>query len=184
MNVVYVCCLCVYLCTYGLIDWCMYEGPPVVLVLVAGRPRLFNNPSLLTRVQAVLHAHLPGPAGGRAIVETILGINAPSGRLPYTYPKYVADTPYPYYHTPGDACKAHACEVCYYHCLLCAVCCLLWGVLYLSMYTHITCNTANIYKWLDNYRPVTSVTVLDYSHSPMQQHLQHCHQHQWHNSYL
>jgi hypothetical protein len=87
------------------------SGPPVILVLIAGRPRLFNDPYLLSRVHGVLNAYLPGPMGGLAIAETILGENRPSGRLPYTYPRHSADIPYMYYHKPGDVCKLGTCEV-------------------------------------------------------------------------
>lgn len=46
-------------------------GKPVVLVLVEGRPRLLHN--LDKTLPAIVHAYLPGPVGGRAIAEVLLG---------------------------------------------------------------------------------------------------------------
>ena len=37
---------------------------------------------------AILHAYLPGDFGGEAITEIIFGKVNPSGKLPYTYPKF------------------------------------------------------------------------------------------------
>eukprot|EP00307_Rebecca_sp_RCC1486_P013478 CAMPEP_0119434146 /NCGR_PEP_ID=MMETSP1335-20130426/50521_1 /TAXON_ID=259385 /ORGANISM="Chrysoculter rhomboideus, Strain RCC1486" /LENGTH=1088 /DNA_ID=CAMNT_0007460001 /DNA_START=24 /DNA_END=3290 /DNA_ORIENTATION=+ len=60
----------------------------IVLVLIEGRPRLLDGITELPQVVGVLHGLLPGPAGGTAIAEIILGITNPSGRLPYTYPAF------------------------------------------------------------------------------------------------
>jgi beta-glucosidase len=75
---------------------------PLILIIISGRPRLLEG--CVEASQAVINAYVPGPLGGQAIVETIFGLNVPSGRLPYTYPKYPGDIPYPYYHKPGDMC--------------------------------------------------------------------------------
>jgi beta-glucosidase len=59
---------------------------PVVLVIISGRPRLLNG--AVQASTAVLMAYQPGPMGGTAIVEVLLGKFSPSGRLPFTYPKH------------------------------------------------------------------------------------------------
>jgi beta-glucosidase len=61
-------------------------GTPVVLVLVEGRPRILWN--LKGYASAVIDTMLPGPAGGQALAEVLSGAVNPSGRLPFTYPKY------------------------------------------------------------------------------------------------
>lgn len=48
-------------------------GPvPVVGVLLEGRPRILQGIPDMT--QAFVHAMLPGPAGGRAIADILLGL--------------------------------------------------------------------------------------------------------------
>ena len=58
---------------------------PLVVVLSEGRPRIIN--SIEPLMDAVLLAYWPGEKGAEAIVQTLFGINNPSGKLPYTYPK-------------------------------------------------------------------------------------------------
>lgn len=88
-------------------------GTPVIMVIVSGRPRLLNG--AVSASNAILNAYTPGPIGGQAVAETIVGLNIPSGRIPYTYPKYNANIPYPYHHTPSDMCGGSStyteCEV-------------------------------------------------------------------------
>ena len=76
--------------------------PPIVLVLVEGRPRLLKG--AVNAASAVLHSYRPGPAGGLAVAEAVLGSIVPSGRLPFTYPRHSADGVYPYHRKPGDQC--------------------------------------------------------------------------------
>ncbi|KAF0197324.1 MAG: beta-glucosidase-like glycosyl hydrolase [Bacteroidetes bacterium] len=61
-------------------------GKPVILVLVEGRPRIISKIEPLT--SAVLFAGLPGNYGGEALSSVIYGDVNPSGRLPFTYPRY------------------------------------------------------------------------------------------------
>lgn len=84
------------------VDFLRTLGVPIVTVLIAGRPRLLH--SIVHDSEALIHAYLPGPLGGVAIVETLFGHLVPSGRLPFTYPKHSGDISYPYYHKLGDMC--------------------------------------------------------------------------------
>ncbi len=61
-------------------------GKPVIIVLTEGRPRLIKNIEPLAK--GILMAYWPGSMGGKAISETLFGLNNPSGKLPFTYPKY------------------------------------------------------------------------------------------------
>ena len=61
-------------------------GKPVVLVLNEGRPRLISK--IEPVVAAVVQTYLPGNYGGDALADIIYGDVNPSGKLPYTYPKY------------------------------------------------------------------------------------------------
>lgn len=61
-------------------------GKPIILVLAEGRPRLISK--FADQVPAIIGAFYPGPAGGQAIAELIFGDLNPSGKLPFTYPKF------------------------------------------------------------------------------------------------
>jgi len=61
-------------------------GKPVVLALFEGRPRIIR--SAVDSARAVLTGYQTGPFGGEALASVIYGNVNPSGRLPYTYPKY------------------------------------------------------------------------------------------------
>jgi len=61
-------------------------GKPVILVLAEGRPRvvtLANNAATAT-----LMAYLPGNEGGDAVADILFGDVNPSGKLPFTYPRF------------------------------------------------------------------------------------------------
>ncbi len=64
-------------------------GTPIVLVMVAGRPRIIQ--SIEPKSKAILMAYVPGSEGGRALADILFGDQNPSGKLPYTYPRYVHD---------------------------------------------------------------------------------------------
>lgn len=85
-----------------LIETAIDTGKPVILVMVAGRPRLIT--SVYDKCQAVIWAGLPGVEGGLAIAEIIQGAVNPSGKLPFTYPKYNGIN-LPYHHKPRTAKK-------------------------------------------------------------------------------
>jgi beta-glucosidase len=61
-------------------------GKPIVLVLNEGRPRVFSAIEPYTK--AVIDIYLPGSEGGVALADVLFGDVNPSGRLPFTYPKY------------------------------------------------------------------------------------------------
>ncbi|MGV8962345.1 MAG: glycoside hydrolase family 3 N-terminal domain-containing protein, partial [Candidatus Saccharimonadaceae bacterium] len=61
-------------------------GKPVILVLNEGRPRLIRK--IEPGSKAIIQTYLPGNFGGDAIADVLSGDVNPSGRLPYTYPKF------------------------------------------------------------------------------------------------
>lgn len=62
-------------------------GKPVVMVLNEGRPRIVNDIEPLAK--AVVDIMLPGNYGGDALASLISGKENFSGKLPFTYSKYV-----------------------------------------------------------------------------------------------
>ena len=82
-----------------------YEGgKPVIMVLNEGRPRVIND--IEPWMAAIVQTYLPGNGGGDALAEILFGDANPSGKLPYTYPKFVNDL-VPYYHKFSET-VAHA----------------------------------------------------------------------------
>ena len=61
-------------------------GKPVILVLNEGRPRLIRK--IEPGSEAIVHTYLPGNFGGDALADVLTGDVNPSGKLPYTYPKF------------------------------------------------------------------------------------------------
>ncbi len=72
-------------------------GKPVVLVLAEGRPRCVSR--IAGRMRAVLFAGLPGMQGGAAVADVLYGVANPSGKLPFSYPRY-PNLVVPYDHKP------------------------------------------------------------------------------------
>ncbi len=66
-------------------------GTPVVLVVMAGRPLTIG--AALGHARAALYAWHPGTMGGPALVDLLVGREAPSGKLPVTFPKMVGQVP-------------------------------------------------------------------------------------------
>jgi len=65
-------------------------NPRTIVVLEGSGPILLP---WLDAVPAVLMAWYPGQSGGDAIAEVVFGDDAPSGRLPLTFPRAEADLP-------------------------------------------------------------------------------------------
>lgn len=61
-------------------------GKPIILVLNEGRPRVISKIEPL--VEGIVQIYLPGSLGGEALADILWGDVNPSGKLPYTYPKY------------------------------------------------------------------------------------------------
>ncbi len=71
-------------------------GKPIVVVLMAGRPLQLDQ--VLSQADALLMAWHPGTMGGPALVKILFGEQAPSGRLPLTWPVAVGQIPIYYNH--------------------------------------------------------------------------------------
>ena len=61
-------------------------GKPIILILNEGRPRLISK--FEKYMNAVVQTYLPGNFGGDALSDILFGDINPSGKLPYSYPKY------------------------------------------------------------------------------------------------
>ncbi len=69
-------------------------GKPVVVVLLAGRPLVFDE--VAERAAAILYAWFPGAQGGNAVADVLFGDYNPSGKLPMTFPRSVGQIPISY----------------------------------------------------------------------------------------
>lgn len=69
-------------------------GKPVVVVLMAGRPMVFNE--IADTADAILYAWFLGDEGGPAIANVLFGDYNPSGKLPVTFPRSVGQIPLSY----------------------------------------------------------------------------------------
>ncbi|MBX3031962.1 MAG: glycoside hydrolase family 3 C-terminal domain-containing protein [Chloroflexi bacterium] len=74
-------------------------GTPVVLVLLAGRPQAIETEA--ERCAAIVQAWLPGDLGASAIVDVLLGVTSPGGKLPVTIPRHVGQVPLYHGHRPS-----------------------------------------------------------------------------------
>ena len=62
-------------------------GKPVILILNQGRPRIIND--IVPLAKAVVNVMLPGNYGGDALANLLAGDANFSGKMPFTYPKYI-----------------------------------------------------------------------------------------------
>jgi beta-glucosidase len=67
-------------------------NPRTVVILIGGGAVEMNQ-SWLSRVPALLYAWYPGMEGGNALASVLFGDVNPSGKLPCTFPKRLADSP-------------------------------------------------------------------------------------------
>lgn len=59
---------------------------PIILTFSFNRPLLVN--AIEPHAQAIIHTYLPGDTGGEALAQILYGASNPSGKLPFTYPRY------------------------------------------------------------------------------------------------
>lgn len=78
---------------YALLDAVVATGTPTAVVLIQGRPHVVPDTAA-----ALLTAWYPGPWGGEAIAEVLLGLAEPAGRLPVSVPRSAAQLPVYYNH--------------------------------------------------------------------------------------
>lgn len=81
-------------------------GKPVIVVLMAGRPLVFN--AIAAQADAVVYAWLLGDQGGNAIADVLFGDYNPSGKLPISFPRNVGQIPifYNHYNTGRPVTKS------------------------------------------------------------------------------
>ncbi|MFE6618874.1 glycoside hydrolase family 3 N-terminal domain-containing protein [Streptomyces sp. NPDC057740] len=79
---------------HALLDAVVATGTPTAVVLVQGRPHAVPA----TGAAALLTAWYPGPWGGDALAEVLLGLAEPVGRLPVSVPRSAAQLPVYYNH--------------------------------------------------------------------------------------
>ncbi|MDB5025464.1 MAG: bglX [Mucilaginibacter sp.] len=71
-------------------------GKPVVVLLMAGRPMIFNWTA--DHVPAILYTWWLGSQGGNAMADVLYGDYNPSGKLPITFPRSEGQIPIYYNH--------------------------------------------------------------------------------------
>jgi beta-glucosidase len=69
-------------------------GKPVVVILMAGRPLIFNK--ITEKADAIIYAWWLGAEGGNAIADVLFGDYNPSGKLPVTFPRSEGQLPLSY----------------------------------------------------------------------------------------
>lgn len=75
-------------------------------VIVAGRP--YAIPDIAAATDALLYCFYPGPWGGQAVAEALLGRVSPAGRLPVSIPRHAGQLPVCYNAKRGAVPLAYA----------------------------------------------------------------------------
>jgi len=83
----------------ALIEQAQATGKPVILLMIAGRPRVISE--VLDETDAFIWCGLPGFEGGIAIANVIIGQVNPSGKMSFSYPKEAGHW-FPYNHKNMD----------------------------------------------------------------------------------
>ncbi|MBF8270790.1 MAG: glycoside hydrolase family 3 domain protein, partial [Gammaproteobacteria bacterium] len=65
-------------------------GMPVVVILLSGRPLILGE--LLDKADAIIAAWLPGTEG-QGVADVLFGDYSPTGRLSFTWPRYMSQIP-------------------------------------------------------------------------------------------
>ena len=79
-------------------------GKPVILVMIAGRPRVITK--VYKDCKAAVFAGLPGFEGGQAIAEIISGKVNPSAKMSFNFP-YAVNRLVPHNHKTSEVALAH-----------------------------------------------------------------------------
>lgn len=66
-------------------------GKPIVTVIMAGRPLIFNT--IAQKSSSILYAWWLGTEAGNAIADVLSGVYNPSGKLPITFPRSMGQIP-------------------------------------------------------------------------------------------
>ncbi len=66
------------------------SGKPVILVLISGRPMILDK--VLDNCDALIAAWLPGTEG-QGVADVLFGDYDPTGKLPHTWPRSMAQVP-------------------------------------------------------------------------------------------
>ncbi|WP_399920207.1 glycoside hydrolase family 3 N-terminal domain-containing protein [Streptomyces kanamyceticus] len=82
----------------ALLDEAMTCGPPVVILVLSGRPYALGR--WAEKAAAVVQAFFPGQEGGSAVAGVLSGRVGPSGRLPVGVPRGPGGQPAPYLAPP------------------------------------------------------------------------------------
>lgn len=71
-------------------------GKPIVVVIMAGRPLIFNN--IADKANSILYTWWLGSEAGNAITDVLFGDYNPAGKLPITFPQSMGQIPIYYSH--------------------------------------------------------------------------------------
>lgn len=85
------------------IDRVLAQSKRVVLVVLSGRPIVITE--ALLKVDAVIAAWLPGTEGN-GVTDVLFGDYNPTGRLPYTWPRWSSQLPFDFKNLPTSGCES------------------------------------------------------------------------------